>query len=188
MLYNQEHMKRRLRSLVRKWWVWLIIVVLLAGGIGGYFYITQSQKSRQNTEENAAPAKAPISDEVVSVQAQATATLMNDGFEAAVGEYDQAIENAIDSRDVGELTQYKAVLYLNQGSFDDALRIAEEAEQIAPTRFTAGLIAEIYLAKGNKDQARIYLTKALERVSTDGFEGATLNDKNYYETRLKQVQ
>lgn len=188
MLYNQGHMKRRLRSLVRKWWVWLIVVVLIAGGVSAYFYVTQLQNAATNTGENTAPAKAPISDEVVSVQTKATATFMTEGFEAAVGEYDQAIGNATDNKDIGQLTQYKAVLYLNQGSFDDALRIAEEAEQIAPTRFTAGLIAEIYLAKGDKEQARAYLTKALERVSTDGFDGATLNDKNYYETRLKQVQ
>lgn len=164
----------------------ITIVVLFAAG-GLYYLFSTFGKYTDDTstiDQNTSDAK--ISPETTRISQQAQDAYVKGSFSGAVKQYDNALKNtSLTTEDRGDLLKGKATLYFNDNKLEDALAIAKEADNTAPTRFTAALIGDIYRDLGDKTNAVSYYNRAIERITMDGYGDLPFNDKDYYETRIK---
>lgn len=158
-------------------------VLLLGGCVGAYFLFFQPQRNEPSgTEILGRPVTAAqINESIQDVY-------ISGGASAAIKQYNAEIERAKSDKDVAELKRGKASIHMNEGDYDEALKVAKEADAAASSRFTSGLVADIYFLQGNKNESIRYYNQAIERVKTDEYQTSTFNDEAYYTERRARAE
>ncbi len=158
----------------------VIVFVVLVGGALSWFLLFNKSGTPALTDDQKNPDK---------VNTTATNLYFSSrNFDEANKAYDQAIGANTDPKALAELYRYKATLYLNDKKYDEAITLAKKSDGYLPTRFSADLLGEIYLAQGNKAEAINSFKLAISRLDTDGYNDITINTKDYYEARIREAQ
>jgi len=126
----------------------------------------------------------------------------NDGYsvsqlanqEAAKGNYsagqkiiDQELDSTIDEKDKASLYVEKSLLALNNQKYDDADTFAKQAEDIAKSKLTSRLIAQIAEADGDKAKAIEYYQVTIDRY-TDSEKASDELAPDYFEDMQKIME
>lgn len=153
----------------------VLILVILAGGLGVGLRWWQDRNSDQNEETPTLPA---VVDNLQNLRIEDP-----DAF-------NDEIQNALDDPDLD--SQTKALVFIQQGSqafdnkkYQEALEAYRNAENLVQNSETAQLLAVTYEALKQSDQAIQYYNLAIERFPTDNplYNAET----EYFKERIKEL-
>ena len=167
----------------KRWIIGAIIVVILVGGaVCAWLFILRPKSStpESSTEQITASAKA-VGQTVLEAMKQSN----NGELDDAVVTYDNAVKATEDPLEKSILLKNKAVLYVNDGKYDEALTVAKESETLNQNADTAQFIALIYEKKGDKQKAIEYYQKAILLV--DKTQDLANSDIQYYQSRIEAL-
>ena len=153
----------------------MVIVILFFGGASGWMYIA-------NQKSTSKKAATPVlkGNELVNKTQDDTQKIVNYGgdIDKAATIYDQAASSADDDKTKSALLLEKAMMYFNDGNYDQALISAQESDAILKTENVAKIIALIYEVKGDTKNAIYYYQNAISLVD-ESQPMADANIKNY---------
>lgn len=165
MSYNEKEQKLAKKSHknhLRKKWL-IIIAIIFVAIVGGYLiykYLPKNQVVVQPVENSSTSSSLTISE-------QAARLASNGDYNAGQKLLDGELAKRTD--DTGQVDIYigKAVLSVNNKNYDDAFSFALKAEDIAKSRLTSRLIAQIAEKSGDKAKAIEYYQLTLNRYSEE---------------------
>lgn len=175
---QQKTSSSRKRFYRKKWFIVLATIIIFAGGIfGGWFYISNQKPSS---------SQATKLDEEINKTLYNTQTLINNGKIAdAKSAYDDAISKAETPEQKSMILLSESTMYFNDGKYDEALALAEEAESIIENYSATDAIARIYEIKGDKQNAIKYYQKTINLV--DKSQPMSSDDIQYYNFKIKAL-
>ena len=154
---HQSHHHKRKHSSKKKWLIIgaIVIVLFIGGGITGWMFMSSQQP---------APASS-LTEEQFDQTISDAQTLANNGdTNGAIAAYDNAVKATNDAYQKSVITLEKAVMYLNEKNYEQALVIAKQAEVINVNFEVVKIIAQIYDEKGDKQNAITYYKKTIELI------------------------
>jgi len=163
--YNaKEHKlaKKSHKNHLRKKWlvIGMAIILVVVGVFLIYKYIPKNQAVVQPVEKPSTSFSLTISEQAAKL---ASSGDYNAGQKLLDGELAKKTDNE------GQIDGYisKAILAVNNKKYDDALNFAQKAEDLAKSRVTSRLIAQIAEKSGNKKKAIEYYQLTLNRYSEE---------------------
>ena len=163
MSKNKEHQKEanklRKRLSKRKKFIISAVVVVLIISAGFVWYVIYGQKDNLT--------KTPEAKTLDQINTEAKVLIDSGNTSAAKTEYVDAIKVTTSPEDKYFLLQNLSNVYLNDGEYDQALVVALEMDTADPSSVSdasKSLIASIYAAKGDKQQAIKYYQEAIGLV------------------------
>jgi len=169
---HQSHHHKRKHSSKKKWLIIgaIVIVLFIGGGITGWMFMSSQQP---------APASS-LTEEQFDQTISDAQTLANNGdTNGAIAAYDNAVKATNDAYQKSVITLEKAVMYLNEKNYEQALVIAKQAEVINVNFEVVKIIAQIYDEKGDKKNAITYYKKTIELI--DKNDPMASDDAEYYQ-------
>jgi tetratricopeptide (TPR) repeat protein len=171
----------------------IIVIVLVAAGVVAFIYrdtiVGLFSNSTKNVDQPDAVSTKINFKNTGSVVAAANKAI--DSGEAtssgdAIAIYDAAIEGNTDP--AVQVVYYisKSSILLNEKKYDEALAVAQEAEKLAPSKYTAAQLAAIYALKGDNASAIKQYETAIERAGDPNDRSNYVVD--YYKQRIKELQ
>ena len=153
------------------------LVVLTALGVAVRLVVSHVQGKQGNTATthltNAQKA-AKISD-----YGQASYATINGDYAAAQLALDNQLPKATTPQQKAVIYSQKMSLAINDKQYHDALTFGQNAENSQKTEMTATLYYQMYLAQGNKPQAKQWLQMAIDRLN---------KNSDLYDEQLKEFQ
>lgn len=141
---------RGLKKIGRPWVFGVVILVVVAAGIGGWYWAAYGSKPRAVSQEAAFN--------------QALTEVNKSGYQQGQKYLDSQLSVATDSAHKSDIYINKASLALNHKDYAHALKYAQQAETLHPTIGSAVLIAQSSELSGNKTTAIKYYTIAINRM------------------------
>ncbi|MFZ2125162.1 MAG: tetratricopeptide repeat protein [Candidatus Saccharimonadales bacterium] len=155
------------------------IALLLIGGIVSGWLFMQNKQAVDNRQKQ-------LTEEVLEQTTVDAQVLARKGDPAAaVAKYDDAINSISDSYQKSILTINKAIIYLNNEDYEQALKIAKEAETIDANFAVVKIIAQIYAEKGDNPNAITYYKKTIELIDKD--DPLAGDDAIYYQSVIDSL-
>jgi len=174
-----EHHHKHKHSSRKKWFIIsAVVIVLFAGGVAaGWMFISNQQPAQ---------ATLPLTQDQFDQTISDAQTMANNGdTSGASAAYDNAVKATNDTYQKSVLTLEKAVIYLNEKNYEQALVIAKQAESINSNFEVAKIIAQIYDEKGDKQNAITYYQKTIQLI--DKNDPMASDDAEYYQGLITEL-
>ena len=175
---QQHHHKRKHSSKKKRLIIGAVVIMLFIGGVvTGWMFMSNQQP---------APASSPLSEEQFNQTISDAQTMVNNGDTSGASvAYDNAVKATNDAYQKSVITLEKAVMYLNEKNYEQALVIAKQAEAININFEVVKIIAQIYDEKGDKQNAIIYYQKTIELI--DKNDPMASDDAEYYQGLITEL-
>jgi tetratricopeptide (TPR) repeat protein len=170
----------------RKKWFIVGVSIAIVIAAGSWFYVSKIEPSLSQTPAQIAAAKEAKRVASVNQTVNKAQTLVTKGSQTqAVAVYDSAIKSASDTKSKAFLLLSQATMYDNNGNYDLALSTAKESESIEKNDNIEQFIAQIYVAKGDNQDAIQYYQRAITYTN----KSQTLAEANIqsYQNIIKQL-
>ncbi len=167
MSYNKKEKKSQKKQqtkklLIKKWVTVLAVVFPIALIISGVFIYLNFFAKPLGIKDNNNNANSEY-----SVSELANQTAAKGDYDGGQKIIDQEINNTVNDGDKVTLYIDKSILALNNQKYEDAYAFAQKAEDIAKSKLTGRLIAQIAEASGDKAKAIEYYGLTVSRYSEE---------------------
>lgn len=171
---DKKPVNKKRRKLI---FVIVIIATVIISGILGFYlykYINKSSDNKISDDKN---------QKISSLVTEAENLTINGKADQAIALYNQAIAEEKDSDAKNILLSNKAVVYINEKNYDEALSILLEVEKSYKIENTYLLIAMVYGYKENNQKSAEYYQLAID--SMDMSSPTAESDKSYYQKKIE---
>jgi len=179
IIKNESNPQEKKRFLNKKILILCFIFIVIIGCvIGALFYFNNNKSSSPVIELSEADKQI-----VADIASQAEVLSSDGGTDQTIALYDKAISENSNSAVKDALSSNKALVYINDEKYDEALSILKQIETRQKDENTYLLIAMVYEYKGDYKNSAEYYKLAMSKI--DNSSQMANSDRSYYENKIE---
>lgn len=172
----------------RKTLIFIGVIILVIGiSVGAALGFNKVLNKRDsNDKDNSDIVVSADNNTALEASAKAEEQAFNGDLEGGLKTYDRAINSVSDSEAKASLYSNKATLLFNNGDYDQALKMAQQAYSLNSSPGYAAFIGQIARAKGDTTMALEYYKKARDSIDFENNPMAEF-DEEYYSSIIAEL-